>query len=245
MSEPDLGQLCEHGQELLMAMQYLRAEAALARAERIAWSNRDFDTLARLYMPLQESRRQRRQRCGEGVVRLDLISEGAHDHVRGQRVLENYSHGQLLVGGWGTIEPAMELRRLAEQHEMYVETFLAAVYPMGDKRAVAIIPLAGVALPVVEPMSIDRLIQKLPPHSIVMHESELPAGDAKGSTETYARVMSMWEKLAAPFFAAAETTANPIQRIEAYRKTIAVDYACELAHQKISEIARELTRRRK
>jgi hypothetical protein len=59
-----------------MEMDYLAAEATLVSAEAIAWERRDFDTLARLYMPLQESRRQRRQNCGEGIVRLDLLADG-------------------------------------------------------------------------------------------------------------------------------------------------------------------------
>ena len=56
-----------------------------------AWRHRDWDTLARLYMPLQEARRQRRQRCGEGTVALDLagpipypalnsLFDGLHPH---------------------------------------------------------------------------------------------------------------------------------------------------------------------
>ena len=38
---------------------------------------------------------------------------------------------------------------------------------------------------------------------------------------------------------------EPIQRIEAYRKTQRVDYGCELAHQKAADAARELVRLRR
>jgi hypothetical protein len=93
--------MCERGQEELMRMEYLHAEATLAHAEEIAWDRKDFDTPSRLYMPLQETRRQRRQRCGEGIVALNLIAQGATDMVDGRRVIENYPHGQLLVAGWG------------------------------------------------------------------------------------------------------------------------------------------------
>src|SRR5262245_66303003 len=91
---------CELGQEELMRTTCLQAERILADAERHAWEQRDYDSLARLYMPLQEARRQRRQRCGEGVVCLDLVAQGPHDHLDGRQVLENYSFGQLLVAGW-------------------------------------------------------------------------------------------------------------------------------------------------
>src|SRR6266516_3795913 len=131
MPDGDLQSRCELGQQQLMRTEYLDAEATLASAEADAWAARDFDTLARLYMPLQEARRQRRQRCGEGVVCLDLIANGADDHISGRHVVENFPHGQLLVAGWGTLEPALEVRKLQREHGMFVETFLAAVYPIG------------------------------------------------------------------------------------------------------------------
>src|SRR5881275_2878658 len=104
----NLQSLCEHGQEQLMRMEYLEAEKTLCNAEKIAFEQRDFDTLGRLYMPLQEARRQRRQRCGEGIVRLDLIARGAGDPIRAQEIIEKYPHGQLLIAGWGSIQPAVE-----------------------------------------------------------------------------------------------------------------------------------------
>jgi hypothetical protein len=55
--------------------------------------------------------------------------------------------------------------------------------------------------------------------------------------------MSMWERLHAPFLAQADMTHDPEQKIEAYRRTIAVDYACELAHQRLADVARALGKR--
>jgi hypothetical protein len=229
-----------------MRTEYLDAEATLASAEAEAWEKRDFDTLSRLYMPLQEARRQRRQRCGEGAVCLDLIATGPEDHIDGRRIVENYPHGQLLAAGWGTIAPARKIRELAREHKLYVETFLAAVYPVdAGGRAVVITPLEDVALPTPGPMSIDDLIRRLPAHCIVLAADELPRGIRKGDATTYAQVMAMWERLHAPFLAAADMQVDPIQQIEAYRKTQRVDYGCELAHQKASDVARELARQRR
>ena len=243
MTPDALQELCEAGQEALMRMDYLRAEAALVEAEGYAWETRDWDTLSRLYMPLQEARRQRRLRCGEGLVVLDLLAQGPDDRVDGRHVVENYPHGQLLVAGWGTIEPARRVRELQAQHGLFVETFLAAVYPVGAGRAVAIVPTADVRLP--HPSahrSIDRLVADLPPHSIVLNAEELPVGSRRGNTQTYAQVMALWERLHLPFLAAADMQAEPVHRIEHYRRTIDVDYACELAHQKLSGVARDLAR---
>ena len=57
--------------------------------------------------------------------------------------------------------------------------------------------------------------------------------------------MAMWERLHVPFLAAADMQADPVQKIEGYRKTIRVDYASELAHQKLSDVAHELARQQR
>ena len=202
------------------------------------------DTLARLYMPLQEARRQRRQRCGEGIIALDLVAEGPSDRIDPIQILAHYPHGQLLVAGWGTLQPAVEIRRLAEARGLYVETFLSAAYPIGGGKAILIVPTEDVILPPAIDQPIDELLAKAPPHSIVLSEAELTRGLRKGDTQTFAEVMAMWERLSAPFLAAADMTIDPAAKLENYRRTIRVDYACELAHQKLSAVAAELERRR-
>src|SRR5437764_2285231 len=118
----NLQSLCELGQEQLIRMEYLQAEETLCRAEEIAREQREFDTLARLYMPLQEARRQRRQRCGEGIVRLDLLASGPDDVLDAERILAEIPHGQLLVAGWGSIAPGLRIRELQWQRGLFVET---------------------------------------------------------------------------------------------------------------------------
>src|SRR4051794_34719649 len=107
MTSDALQALCEAGSGQLVQMEYLRAESTLAEAERQAWGARDWDALSRLYMPLQEARRERRQRCGEGVVCLSLWAEGAGDVVDAAHVVQNFPPGQLPVGGWGSFAPAL------------------------------------------------------------------------------------------------------------------------------------------
>jgi hypothetical protein len=145
--------LCEQGSELLVRTRYLEAEATLARAEEIAWAARDWDTLGRLYMPLQEARRQRRQRCGDGTVKLDWVAQTPYEEPNeAATVLQAQPNGQMLVAGWGTIQPAVDLRRLAAEQMLYAETFLAAVYPVADPvaptemaRVVVVAPLPDAA----------------------------------------------------------------------------------------------------
>jgi hypothetical protein len=246
-SRDDLQALCEQGNDQLMRMDYIAAERSLVRAEELALAAEDFETLARLYMPLQESRRQRRQRCGEGIVRLDLIARGPDDtSIDSREIVEKYPQGQLLVAGWGSISPAQEIRRLQQERGLYVETFLAAAYPIEAGRAIVIAPLEDVALPDANPArSVDELVKLLPSHSIVLNEAELISGERRGDWKTYAEVMAMWERLHAPFLAQADHTVDPLAKIHAYRKTIRVDYACEFAHQRLADTARRYARERR
>src|SRR5205085_2068 len=112
---------------------------------------------------------------GEGIVCLDLIAKGTGDQISAQRVLDNYSLGQLLVAGWGTIQPALEIRRLQRERNLYVETFLAAVYPTTEGRIIAIVPEES-PLPSPESRPLDSLRQLLPPNSLVYRRDQLPNG---------------------------------------------------------------------
>ena len=80
-------------------------------------------------------------------------------------------------------------------------------------------------------------------HSIVVPEERLPKGDVRGTTNSYGRIMAMWEQLHGPFLRAADEQPDPLRQIADYGKTIRVDYACELANQKLSDVARRLAPR--
>ena len=241
MSSGTLAELCERGSELLIAMDYLAAETVLVQAEKLALADSDWDALSRLYMPLQEARRQQRQRCGEGIVCLDLCATGPVDQVEARHVLEHYPHGQLLVAGWQSIEPAVRLRALAREKSLYVETFLGAVYRVEGRRLIVIAPFEDSRLPG-ECQTLTELKSRSPAGSICVDETELPAGPRKGTFETYGQVMAIWERLATPFLTATDALMDPRARIDGYRTTIRVDHACELAHQRLSDAAKLLMR---
>lgn len=238
MSDLSVDELCELGSEQLIQTRYLEAEATLVRAETIALAANDWDSISRLYMPLQEARRQRRQRCGEGTVCLSLLARGPDDLIDPATVLERYSSGQLLVAGWETIEPAARIREMAAEQQLYVEVFLAAVCGSGNSRFVLIAPEASTPLPLAG-IDSDQIARA---DALMLSESELPEGAMKGNSQTYARVMNLWERLHTPFLAAADAAPNLLDKISGYRRAIRVDYACELAHQKLSAVARELSR---
>ncbi len=242
MTSEQLQERCEIGQRQLMEMRYLDAIETLASAETVAWAAGDFDTLARLYMPLQEARRQARQRCGEGLVQLDLMAPA--EGFDAGALLDERPHGQLVVAGWGSVWPAVEVRRVARERKVYIETFLAAAYPIvGGETAVVIVPTEDVRLPEPAVRTIDGLLRLLPAHCLIFGPTELPRGARRGSTETFGMVMGMWERLHQPFLAMADSMPDAIGRMEGYRRTILVDSACELAHQKLSDAARRMSRR--
>jgi hypothetical protein len=246
MSDESLQSLCEAGQTALVETRYLDAERMLVEAETAALEARDFDTLGRLYLPLQEARRQRRQLCGEGTVRLDLVPEG--DALPdAETILERYPSGQLAVAGPATLEPAMEVRRLAWERQRYLETFLCASYPLTEdgRFVIAFVPTDNVTLPPLETAlaaGVAGLLRRLPPFSLVLADDELPRGDQSGSSETFATTMRLWEQLHLPFLTAARDTRDPLRRIDAYRQVIAVDYACEKAHQWLADTASGVAR---
>jgi hypothetical protein len=238
MTLEQLQEQCELGQRELMATHYIAAEKILVEAERVALEQNQFETLSRLYMPLQEARRQRRQRCGEGVICLDLVATAPGDEIVAQRIIQKYPFGQLLVAGWGSIQPALEIRRLQRERDLYVETFLAAVFPTTQGPIIAILP-EDVPLPSTQTHPIESLEQLLP-GALFYRPDELPTGSVSGNHVTYAETMLIWESLHLPFLAAADAEKDPLKKIHAYRRTIAVDYACELAHQKLSAVAARL-----
>lgn len=242
MTAAELQDACAAGQRLLAETDYLAAEAVLVPAVDAALALRDFDTLARLLMPLQETRRQIRQRAGEGVVCLDLIESKNAPPLEAKRIVEQFPHGQILVAGRADISPAVEARKLARERRLFLDVFLGASYTVGPATVIAIVPTADVSLPA-DADSIDELVRKLPPFSVVLPAGELPRGTMKGSDQTYAFTMSVFERLHRPFLAAADSAKDPMQKINGYRKTIEVDYACELAHQNWAAVARQLAKR--
>jgi hypothetical protein len=244
---------CELGQEQLIATDYLAAAATLTGAEAVAWDIEDFDTLARLYMPLQEARRQIRLRCGEGVVATYPAGSRMDPLPQADRILDQYPQGQLLPLGLGPVgvQVSAAVRQRAAERGLYVETFLAGFYPVigrpewSGTPEIGIVPTADVVMPRGDPVSSpEALREALPPGSLVftLGYGDWPAKTTRGTPETFAKVSALWERLHAPFLAAADAEPDPVRRMALYRRTIEVDPACEFAHQRLSTTARDRAR---
>lgn len=247
----DLQSLCTLGQRQLMATDYLTARDTLEQAENMAFAGRDWDGLARLYMPLQETRRQIRQRCGEGEVDMGVVvPPGVSPGEFAEDFLATHTHGQYLIagpggGGSSPLAFAGAVRTAARDKRLYVETFLAGCYRVGGDSIFVVAPTAHTVLPPGTADSVDALTAT--PHCLVLPAVELPARAARGDTGTYGLTMSIWERLAAPHLAAclAASAAVPAgQRIKALKRVIEIDPGCEMAHQVISRIAAGAARAR-
>lgn len=233
-----LQELCEAGQTHLMRTDYLAAERLLAQAEQIAWESHDWDTLSRLYMPLQETRRQRRLVCGDGIVQLDLLAMSPTEQPNPNQLTD--ATGQFLIAGWKSLSPAIALRKLQQERNLYLETFLAAVYPTDGAKLILIAPTADAQLPKDLPATLDEARAAIPAGCLLIDPIDLPAGRQNGTADTFAFISALWERLHLPWLRDADTEPELETRIAKYRKVIEIDYACELAHQKLSAAARQL-----
>ena len=126
------------------------------------------------------------QQPWRGIVCLDLCAAGPADRVEARHVLEHYPHGQLLVAGWQSTEPAVKLRELARQKSLYVETFLGAVYAVEGRRLIVVAPFEDSRLP--GPcQTLAELKSRSPAGSICIDEAELPAGPRKRTSKLMGR----------------------------------------------------------
>ena len=240
-----LQNLCEVGQQRLMAMQYLDAEKAFVDAEEIALARGDLDTLGRLYFPLQEARRQRRQVCGEGMVWLDGPPVKPEEEFDAAALLAESPQGQFLVPGWGDTRPGAAIRREAAERKLYAEAFLAAAFPAGRDGAllIALLPFERAELPKPEAVRGNRLAleRALPAGSVLLDPATIPPRQL-GDAGTFAWTMARWEALAAPYLSAANELKSTPDRIAGFRRAIAADYACEKAHQWLATTALDAAR---
>jgi hypothetical protein len=193
-------------------------------------------------MPLQEARRQRRQWCGDGAFVTHTLQGPTNQPLNAAKIAEEFPRGQIIAAGHATIEPALALRKIAADRQLYLDVPLAATYRIGNGIAVLFVPTPDVALPHGDVETIDELLQQSPPHSVLLPAPHLPRTQERGDARTFDFVMDLWESLHRPFLAMAQATTNPRQRLAAFRRTIEVDYACELAHQQFSETCHELAR---
>ena len=134
-----IDKLMERASALLEATNYLPCEAACVQALELARQDGDYDRIARIMMPLQEARRQRRQIAEDAGV---FVLTG--HHRKPEEILDKHPAGCLLLTDPPyTAEDEQALRALARQRNCFVEiqrmdrcelrsAFLAGLEQRGD-----------------------------------------------------------------------------------------------------------------
>jgi len=113
---PDIDQLMQSASQALAVMDYLHCEQQCEQALDLARQRRLWDAYARVLLPLQEVRRQRRMIAAEGMIRLGSASlEGP-----ARNVLETLKDGGCLVlthpHSAEDAEALLEIARSKQQH---------------------------------------------------------------------------------------------------------------------------------
>ena len=120
MSNQNINRIMEEASDALAKMEYLRCEKLCLEGLKLARDEKDYDTYARILMPLQEARRQRRQAAEDAGVFLvtgeKLSAEG---------ILDAYPEGCLILqSDTYTEEDLHAVRELACEKGLLVEVLL-------------------------------------------------------------------------------------------------------------------------
>lgn len=120
-----LQSLMEQASQALADMDYLACEDLCLQALDIARKNEDWPDYARVLLPLQESRRQRRVIAAEGTIRLgtsDLPPDLPPDPITW---LGNLQIGCVLVTHPHSAQTARQLVENARRQHLYIEVLFA------------------------------------------------------------------------------------------------------------------------
>jgi len=123
-----LDTLMETASEALARMDYLVCEQLCQQALAIARSRHHWDYYARILLPLQEARRQRRMIAAEGVVRLGTDNLGSNPVLW----LRRLNAGCMVVTKPHTCKDAVELAQAVRRQSLCVEV-LWADNPASDR----------------------------------------------------------------------------------------------------------------
>lgn len=119
-----LDAIMDDASRALVAMDYLRCESLCEQALALAREAGDWHYYARVVLPLQEARRQRRMIAAEGTLRLGTADMPGHDPGAW---LERLSPGCMVLTAPHTREQAGQLQQLARQRGLHVEVMHAEV----------------------------------------------------------------------------------------------------------------------
>lgn len=236
----ELDSIMERASEALAAMQYLTCEGYCQRALALARQHDDWTYYARILLPLQEARRQRRMIAAEGVTRLGTAGlQGPPESW-----LKRMGAGCIVVTHPHTAQEAAAMRLTAHQQDLCIEV-LFADNPATDPYWTLVTAAGGqpIKLAVTAPQA-SWLDQWLAPADAVP-DYQQAKGDSDDAIELGSMTPVDWflDACEALGNAVLETVKAPLgdpQRIEQLENCLEAVPDHEIIHQALGDAARAM-----
>ncbi|MFP4225045.1 MAG: hypothetical protein ACLFVN_13395 [Phycisphaeraceae bacterium] len=227
-----LDDIMNRASEALARTDYLTCEARCLDALALARDEEEWDYYARILLPLQEARRQRRIIASEAGVRLGSASLTG----RPQDWLERHDAGCFLLTRPHTAETASNLASLAWSEELYVEVLFADSRAEGDTWTVLATagPAVTCELPAPPPAWRDRW---LPAGEVPEPEAGSPLPPGETPVDWF---IDATEKLGDAAIAQVTAPLGSPERVDQLSRMLDVVTDHEQLHQRLGEAARAL-----
>ena len=224
MAPDEPSHLMERASLALEAMDYLACEALCLEALRLARSSADWALYARVLLPLQESRRQRRLIAAEGPILLGTAAPVSQAAIAGLRA------GCVVLSAPLGPAQALALHREARAAHRHIEVLYASHAPgLGPWR---LSPYTGLQTDCVRPA----------PEPDLTHRPLDPATDPAAHRRAASWFLAASEALGDAACAAALArvgASSPAQRVAALEEALHAVDSHELLHQALWSAARE------
>ncbi len=225
----ELDSLMERASEALAQMDYLTSEALCVEALGKARQSGAWDYFARIVLPLQEARRQRRMIAAEGVVRLGVRARETVDALLG-----HLPSGCIVLTHPFTADDASALQRQAKAAQRHIEVLFAdnAVdAPMWTLRSLAGV-MATVTMPAPPSGWRDRWIKS--------GEVVAADGSVKPGVTPADWFLDAMEALGDAALAGVDPTLTGVKRIDTLLACLEAVTDHEILHQRLADAARNL-----
>ena len=236
---PDPDRIMEAASAALARMDYLSCEDGCVEALAVARQRRDWPCYARILMPLQEARRQRRMIAADGVVRLGSAGlEG-----RAEQWPARIGAGCLLLTQPHTPEDACAAAQAARAQRRHVEILYAASPVHAPTWSIHAFRGPRVTCPRPAPPAdlVGRWLRAAPGPDGT--EGSPPgAAELKGRAAAADFFLDACEGLGNAALAAIAAETRGAGRVAALEQCLEVVVDHEILHQRLAEAAREAHR---
>lgn len=211
----------EAASRALVAMDYLACERWSVEALAEARAAEDWAYYARILLPLQESRRQRRMIAAEGTIRLGAAGLDGHPATW----LERLNPGCIVLTHPRTPDEARQLQQAAREQRRHVEVLYAARGEQAWTVQTFEGPRATATMPAPPPETTDRWLSD-------------PADGRRQDASRW--FMEATEKLGDALIASVADAEGTPQRVDALERALAGMTDHEKLHQRLAEAASAL-----